>query len=219
MPIKRKTNTDKLETNDTKQTTPVNDQVSTNNVEKTTDVIAYKTAQAAKLSLRSTGLLTYQLGFVETVQQLFVRIQSNETGGYFSKEWVPLDAVITCLEANVKSKEPFTAATLKTSFVSKSQNNAGFLAAILKAEGLLVGIVGKTNLLSFDKEHYDKWVADNIQQATNSTASSVESKTVQTLTKKKTLSKTTAKKNADKKPTTATSSSEEDDAVIEQLTK
>ena len=122
------------------------------------DVVAFKTDTADKLSLRSNGLLTYQLGYVAAVDQLFVRIQSNETGGYFSKEWVPFEEVSRCLEAYGKSKESFTAVVLKSAFLSKSQNNAGFLAAVLKSEGLLHCVSGKSNLLCFDSAKYQSWL-------------------------------------------------------------
>ena len=133
--------------------------------QEASDVVIYKTATASKLSLRSTGLLTYQLGYVESSSQLFVRLQENETGGYFSKEWVPTDEIDRCLSAFATTKTSFTAVALKECFLSKSQNNAGFLAAVLKAEGLIHCESGKSNLLLFDDARYQLWLKQNFSLA------------------------------------------------------
>jgi len=142
--------------------------------EDLSDVVSYKSLSANKLSSRSKGLLSYQLGFISEIDQLFIRIQANETGGYFSKEWVPVDEIEACLLAyasdtpssnvDVKSNllDPsFSAVTLKPCFKSKSQNNAGFLAAVLKAEGFISQVVDKANLLIFDKGLFDAWIVSN----------------------------------------------------------
>lgn len=117
-----------------------------------------KTSQAEKLNPSSEGKLTYQLGITEP-EKLLIRLQDNQTGGYFSKEWVALSAIHKCL---AEISKPFSATALKTCFVSKSQNNAGFLAAALKAEGLLTTVEGKTHLLNFDEVHYMQWIQNAI---------------------------------------------------------
>jgi len=142
--------------------------------EDLSDVVAFKSLTANKLSVRSEGLLSYQLGFVSEIDQLFIRLQANETGGYFSKEWVPVEEIEACLLAyasdapgskvDAKSSalaSSFSAVILKPCFKSKSQNNAGFLAAVLKAEGFISQVPEKSNLLSFDKALFDAWVISN----------------------------------------------------------
>lgn len=57
-------------------------------------------------------------------------------GGYFSNEWVSLNEITERLP-NLK---PFNASALTPLFKSKSANNAGFLAAALKAESLLLPV-------------------------------------------------------------------------------
>jgi len=144
--------------------------------EDLSDVVAFKSLTANKLSLRSKGLLSYQVGFISEIDQLFIRLQANETGGYFSKEWVPANEVATCLlvvakgeadaKSNVKSNSSsFSAAVLKPCFKSKSQNNAGFLAAVLKAEGIVSQVKDKANLLSFDQGVFDAWVVSHKELA------------------------------------------------------
>jgi hypothetical protein len=51
-------------------------------------------------------------------------------------ERVPVDQIEECLKATTPSK-PFPSKTFKDAFVGKSSNNAGFLTAILRSEGLL----------------------------------------------------------------------------------
>jgi len=126
------------------------------------DVLAYKTSRAKKLSVRSEGLLSYQLGYVASIDEVFIRLCSNDTGGYFSKEWIPIDVIKSCLIDYSASKQHFSAAILKTCFVSRSQNNAGFLAAILKAEGVLTTVTGKLNLLVFDLAYFEQWQGINL---------------------------------------------------------
>jgi len=209
-------------------TNPDQENSESNNKNKTgpSDVIAFKTAQAKKLSMRSEGLLTYQLGFVAAIGQVFIRLQSNETGGYFSKEWVPFEAIHDCLVTRAAVNEPFSAAALKTSFISKSQNNAGFLAAVLKAEELLQGVVGKPNLLSFDALIYKTWLDKAIALGI---ASGEESKPDDTLAvtpsdtdKEVSSSKTKPSRSKTKlslKSKTKATSTEEEDAIIDQVTE
>lgn len=60
----------------------------------------------------------------------------NEGGGYYSKEVINFDQVEECLN-NCDPEESFPSKVLKEAFVGRSSNNAGFLAAILREEGLL----------------------------------------------------------------------------------
>jgi len=132
------------------------------------DVLAYKTSRAKKLSARSEGLLSYQLGYVASINEVFIRLCSNDTGGYFSKEWIPVEAIKSCLIDYSVSKQNFSAAILKACFVSRSQNNAGFLAAILKAEGVLTTVTGKLNLLVFDLAYFEQWQGINLSAGKSS---------------------------------------------------
>jgi len=207
-------------------TNPDQENSESNNKNKTgpSDVIAFKTAQAKKLSMRSEGLLTYQLGFVAAIGQVFIRLQSNETGGYFSKEWVPFEAIHDCLVTRAVVNEPFSAAALKTSFISKSQNNAGFLAAVLKAEELLQGVVGKPNLLSFDvliyKTWLDKAVALGIASGDGSESTVAVSIDEGATSNKPAVSETKPSRSKTKlslKSKAKATSTDEEDAIIDQV--
>lgn len=107
--------------------------------EQPPNYVSLKLATARKTSQRAMGEITYRVLCDEQRERLFITIVSNNGGGYFSKEIVPFDGVERCLAAYTEGK-PLPAKVLRTAFVGKSVNNAGFLAAILRAEGLLEGV-------------------------------------------------------------------------------
>lgn len=99
-------------------------------------LLTLKTGQARKTGLRSQGHITYRLLCRPSRHDLLLTIESNEGGGYFSKELVPFNDVFACIQS-IQSGKPVASKVFKEAFVSQSANNAGFLAAILRAEGLL----------------------------------------------------------------------------------
>ena len=99
-------------------------------------LLTLKTGQARKTGLRSQGHIAYRLLCRPSRHDLLLTIESNEGGGYFSKELVPFNDVFACIQS-IQSGKPVPSKVFKDAFVSQSANNAGFLAAILRAEGLL----------------------------------------------------------------------------------
>jgi len=91
---------------------------------------------AKKLGQHSAGILNYHVLADNDRRDLLIAVTKNDGGGYFSRERVPIRAIITCLE-KYKSGVPFVSKVLKDVFISKSANNAGFLCAVLHALGLL----------------------------------------------------------------------------------
>lgn len=100
-------------------------------------LLTLKTGQARKTGLRSQGHIAYRLLCRPSRHDLLLTIESNEGGGYFSKELVPFNDVFACIQS-IQSGKPVPSKAFKDAFVSQSANNAGFLAAILRAEGLLI---------------------------------------------------------------------------------
>lgn len=90
---------------------------------------------ASKLSPRSEGLIFYAIGRHEISGELFLRITGNQGGGLHSKEWIELSAVDEILRS-LPADKPFKSSVMKKLFKSGSANNAGFLCAILRSEGL-----------------------------------------------------------------------------------
>lgn len=93
--------------------------------------------RCAKVSDRGTGQLTYRLLKDEEGTEAFVAIVANESVGYFSREPVPLTRIHQCLHAAVKVGKTIPSLRLRQAFDGRSVNNGGFLAAILRHEGML----------------------------------------------------------------------------------
>lgn len=101
----------------------------------TAQYIILKTAFASKLGRSAQGSISYTVSCDTDRTVLFVAIKDNSSGGYFSREHVPVDRIQELV--GKFDQPPFPSKTLKIAFAGKSSNNAGFLAAILHAEGLL----------------------------------------------------------------------------------
>ena len=124
-------------------------------------------ASCQKLSGRAQGHLDYQIGYSDTANQLFLRIVTNSSGGYFSKEWVPIETIVSSLDAVIRSGESFTAPKLIPAFVSKSQNNAGFMAAVLLAEGVIEKVADKQHLLKLTTTDFSAWTDKCLKDSGN----------------------------------------------------
>ena len=90
---------------------------------------------ASKLSPRSEGLIFYAIGRHEVSGELFLKITGNQGGGLHSKEWIELSAVDEILQL-LPADKPFKSSVMKRLFKSGSANNAGFLCAILRSDGM-----------------------------------------------------------------------------------
>jgi hypothetical protein len=92
-------------------------------------------------TLSGKGELYYCLG-VDSDDQLMMRIYSNNGGGFFSDEWVPVARILETLES-CDPDTPITSVALSPLFRGRSVNTPAFLTAALKAEGVLESIEGK----------------------------------------------------------------------------
>ena len=79
--------------------------------------------------------LTYNIS-MDDKKQAMVRIASNTGGGFWSREYVPVSAIIDLIKSVTEDK-PITSVLFFQLFVGKSQNSPGFLLAILLKEGLV----------------------------------------------------------------------------------
>lgn len=95
-----------------------------------------KEGTAPKLGARAEGSISYNVLACKERRQLFIAITGNKGRGYFSKEHVNISKIEACLDSSSSAK-PSPSKTFKEAFVSRSSNNPGFLAAVLRHEGLL----------------------------------------------------------------------------------
>lgn len=98
------------------------------------DVVIVKTADAAKLSPRGEGGITYQVGRIG--DDVYVRIEKNAGGGSHSREFIRTSAVKAAITPEMERGAAFKSDALTAAFVGKSQCNSGFLVAALRAEGI-----------------------------------------------------------------------------------
>ncbi len=102
----------------------------------TTDQLeATKTANCPSLAGSST--LTYEVGTTE--EDTYYRVVGNSAAGLFCKDWIPLSQITPLL-----SNSTITSGTLKELYEGRSNNSPGFLLAVLKAEGLVRQVEGKS---------------------------------------------------------------------------
>jgi hypothetical protein len=97
-----------------------------------------KIATCGKVSAPTEHTLTYNIGYDTTAKTLLVRLTDNDTGGLFSHEWIALADVLSVIEKRPTPDKSFNARIFAPLFKSQSANNAGFLAAALKAQNILV---------------------------------------------------------------------------------
>jgi hypothetical protein len=90
-------------------------------------------------TLSGKSKLTYMIGCDDN-SEVFLRVYSNDGGGYFSTEWVALKDIQQALP---KCPDDVTSVALYGLFKGKSANTPAFLLAVLKAEKLIQPIKGK----------------------------------------------------------------------------
>lgn len=88
-------------------------------------------------SLSGSSSLTYEVGTTE--EDTYFRVVGNSSAGLFSSDWIPLSQITPLL-----TNSTITSGTLKELYDGKSNNSPGFLLAILKAEGLVRQVEGKS---------------------------------------------------------------------------
>lgn len=104
--------------------------------------------QCKKLTARGVGLLAYELGTGVNSDACFIRISGNETSGTCSFEWIKLETIENLLKQRPESDKPFNAKLFQKAFISRSVNNHGYLAAVLKSEGVISSSAENPTLLS-----------------------------------------------------------------------
>ena len=94
-----------------------------------------KSSRAPKCGLRSEGHIGYRL-VANQAGTLLIGLTANDSGGVFSRELVPIARLRDCASA-VPAGQAFASKAFAKAFSGKSTNNAGFLSAAFRAEGLL----------------------------------------------------------------------------------
>lgn len=98
--------------------------------------LSLKQGKALKSGPRSQGYVHYRVLADSQRDQLFLTLIANDSSGCFSREIVPVTRIESVLQS-IDATKPIASKLFQSCFVSKSQNNAGFLAAVLRSEHLL----------------------------------------------------------------------------------
>lgn len=120
------------------------------------EILLVREETCPKISSRASGLLGYRVCIAADEKEVFLGITSNETSGYFSREFVPLSRIEQVMADAMASEKAFSASRLKSAFEGKSVNNASFLAAILRNEGL-VEAAPDSPLLNIPGKPFKEW--------------------------------------------------------------
>ncbi len=117
-------------------------------------------AEAAKLGLRAHGNLVYEVLLDPERVRVFLRLVANSGSGSFSDEPVLIDKLVDAV-ASRDTNKPLRGSVLQGAITGKSVCNAGFLAAVLVAEGLFGRDPAKRfDLLDLDR--WQSWVAEQL---------------------------------------------------------
>lgn len=119
-------------------------------------VTILKTAAAGKLSPRGEGDIIFMVGILD--EKVYVRIADNASGGRHSKEWLPVDAIRKAFTKSMLDCNTFKSNAFAEAFKGQSNNNSGFLVAILRKEGVFVADEEKPHLTKLiTSEALDAW--------------------------------------------------------------
>jgi hypothetical protein len=93
-------------------------------------------------TLSGRGSLKYEIG-ADEASNVAIRLTGNSGGGFFNGDWVGFDAVTKILQSPHVQKG-LTSTAFVPIYRGKSMNSPSFLAAVLKAEGVIRLQEGKT---------------------------------------------------------------------------
>lgn len=109
----------------------------------------YKTllvGQAKTLSVKSKGLIGFELALNIDDKCRYLRMISNTNNGLFTKTWTNLEAIFSLLEQQALDK-PFKSSIFKAVIKGGSANNVSFLSAVLRCDEM--GLILKSETSQF----------------------------------------------------------------------
>ena len=122
--------------------------------------LSLKSSQATKIGLRTEGYIHYRV-LSDQDNRLYFNITGNDDDGYYSKEIIPFD-IVEELVKNIKPNVAISSSLFRSAFIGRSNNNAAFLAAILRAEKLLSPIADAVKKHTVEAG-WDRWQAEMLK--------------------------------------------------------
>ena len=94
-----------------------------------------KQSECPPINVKSTGRIQYQMS-IDDKNQRYIQLIASTSGGFVSQNKVAVIDIQKIL-MTVTDEAHFSSTIFKRLFAGKSANNASFLAAVLRAEGVI----------------------------------------------------------------------------------
>jgi hypothetical protein len=125
-----------------------------------TKYLSLKSSKTTKIGLRTEGYIHYRI-LSDQDNRLYFNITGNDDDGYYSKEIIPFDSVEQIVK-NIKPNVAISSSLFRPVFMGQSNNNAAFLAAILRAEKLLAPMADAVKKHTVEAG-WDRWQTDMLK--------------------------------------------------------
>jgi uncharacterized UPF0160 family protein len=122
--------------------------------------LSLKSSKTTKIGLRTEGYIHYRI-LSDQDNRLYFNITGNDDDGYYSKEIIPFDSVEQIVK-NIKPNVAISSSLFRPVFMGQSNNNAAFLAAILRAEKLLAPMADAVKKHTVEAG-WDRWQTDMLK--------------------------------------------------------
>jgi uncharacterized UPF0160 family protein len=128
-----------------------------------TKYLSLKSSKTTKIGLRTEGYIHYRV-LSDQDNRLYFNITGNDDDGYYSKEIIPFDSVEELVK-NIKPNVAISSSLFIPAFIGRSNNNAAFLAALLRAEKLLAPMADAVKKHTVEVG-WDRWRVDMLKNVT-----------------------------------------------------
>ena len=122
--------------------------------------LSLKSAKTVKIGERTKGYIHYRV-LSDQDQNLYFNITANDDLGYYSKEVIPFEMIEQVVK-DIKPAVGISSAVFKKAFIGRSNNNAAFLAAILRNEKLLSPMIDAVRKHTVEA-CWDGWKSDMLK--------------------------------------------------------
>ena len=122
--------------------------------------LSLKSSKTTKIGLRTEGYIHYRV-LSDQDNRLYFNITGNDDDGYYSKEIIPFDSVEELVK-NIKPNVAISSSLFIPAFIGRSNNNAAFLAAILRAEKLLAPMADAVKKHTVEAG-WDRWQTEMLK--------------------------------------------------------
>ena len=125
--------------------------------------LSLKSSKTTKIGLRTEGYIHYRV-LSDQDNRLYFNITGNDDDGYYSKEIIPFDSIEQIVKT-IKPNVAISSSLFIPAIVGRSNNNAAFLAAILRAEKLLAPMADAVKKHTVEAG-WDRWRTEMLKNVT-----------------------------------------------------